>query len=166
MEIMIEVKMKAGYIYDLLLFHTYSKFSGFIVNVLGLAVIVTGGLNYGSGKISLLQCLIYIVVGIAFLAFTPLSLWRRSRQMIKNPKYQDSIYYKFDEHGFDERIKDHLNHYNWQQVQKAIATPKNIAFYVGAETAVIVPKESFGGHFMPVMKLIADNVTRDKIYIR
>jgi hypothetical protein len=166
MEIMIEVKMKTGYIYDLLLFHTYSKFSGFIINVLGLAVIVTGGLHYGSGKVSAWQCAIYIVVGIGFLAYTPLNLWRRSRQMIKAPKYQNSIYYKFDENGFDEIIKEHVNHYSWSQVQKAIATPKNIAFYVEDETAVIVPKESFGDHFMPVMKLIADNIARDKIYIR
>ncbi len=38
----IEVTMRAEHIYDLLLFHTYSRLSGFLVNVLGLAVIVAG----------------------------------------------------------------------------------------------------------------------------
>ena len=43
MKVYVKVRMKAEFIYDLLLFHTYSRLSGFLVNLLGLAVIITGG---------------------------------------------------------------------------------------------------------------------------
>ena len=43
MKVAVEVKMKAEYIYDLLLFHTYSKLSGFMINLMGLTVIIIGG---------------------------------------------------------------------------------------------------------------------------
>lgn len=161
-----DVKMKAEYIYDLLLFHTYSKFSGFIVNLMGLTVIVMGGLSYGSGAINAMQCAFYILAGFGFLAFTPVNLRIRAGKMIKNQKYSDVIQYAFDEQGIEEAIHENINSYSWSDVEKAIATPKNIAFYVKNDSALIIPKESFGENFMPVMKLIAENITRDKIYIR
>lgn len=81
-------------------------------------------------------------------------------------KYQDAIQYAFDEADIEERICGRNSHYSWKQVKKAIATPKDIAFYIGDQEALVLPRESFGENFMPVMKLIAQNVARDRIYIR
>lgn len=166
MKTAVDVRMKAEYIYDLLLFHTYSKFSGFMINLMGLMVIVMGGLGLGTGKISMAQCLVYLVAGTIFLALTPLNLRLRSKKMIKDPKYRDTLHYSFDKQGIEEEVQGKVNTYSWDNVQKAIATPKNIAFYVNEESALIIPKEYFGQNFMPVMKLIVENVTRDRIYIR
>lgn len=163
---MVTVKMKSEFIYDLLLFHTYSKFSGFLINVLGLAVIITGGLMLGLDKIDLKQSLLYVAAGAMFLSYTPLLLKRRAKKLVKAPQYKNEIVYDFDENGIKEEISDTTNCYAWSQVEKAISTPKNIAFYVGKEEALILPKENFGANFLPVMKLIAENLTRDKIYIR
>ncbi len=166
MRINIDVKMKSKYIYDLLLYHTYSKFSGFMINILGLAVIVMGGLSLGMGRIDMLQCAVFLVAGFAILAFTPLTLKRRSSQFMRDEKYQNILSYSFDSVGIEENVGRGSHFYAWNEVTKAIATPKNIAFYVQDDTAIIVPKECFGENFMPVMKLIAENMTRDKIYIR
>ena len=32
--------------------------------------------------------------------------------------------------------------------------------------SLVLPKESFGENFMPVMKLVVSNLSRDRIYIR
>jgi len=150
------VKMKKEFIYDLLLFHTYSKFSGFLVNVLGLAVIITGGILLGLDKIRLIQAIMYVFAGVIFLSYTPFTLKNRAKQMMKAPYYQSEIAYEFDEEGIHEEISGQVNDYAWSQVEKAISTPKDIAFYVGKEEALILPKESFGDNFLPVMKLISD----------
>lgn len=160
------VKMKNEFIYDLLLFHTYSKLSGFLINVLGLAVIITGGLLLGINEIKLSQAILYILAGFLFLSYTPFTLKMKAKQMMEEDRYQSEIAYAFNEEGINEELLGKTNSYAWSQVEKAISTPKDIAFYVGKEEALIVPKESFGDNFMPVMKLIAENVTRDKIYIR
>lgn len=166
MKINIDVKMKSEYIYDLLLFHTYSKFSGFMVNVLGLAVIIIGGIRLGTGDLEMYQALMFIAAGTGFLAYTPFTLKRKAKQLMKLTRYSNDITYGFDENGIEELFADSNNAYSWDQVEKAIATPKDIAFYVGNDEALILPKESFQENFMPVMKLVADNLTRDKIYIR
>lgn len=160
------VKMKKEFIYDLLLFHTYSKFSGFLINVLGLAIILTGGLMLKIDEINLNQALLYVLAGIIFLSYTPFTLKMKAKKMMKEERYQSEIAYAFNEEGINEELLGKTNNYAWSQVEKAISTPKDIAFYVGKEEALILPKESFGDNFMVVMKLIAENVTRDKIYIR
>jgi hypothetical protein len=165
MKIAVDVKMKAQFIYDLLLYHTYSKFSGFVINLVGLSVIVMGGFSLRAGRITMGQCAIYIAAGLCVLAFTPLNLKIQSKKMMKAPKYSDVIRYNFDEQGIEEVIGDKINSYAWSHVKKATATPKNIAFYVTDDSALIVPKESFGDNFMPVMKLIAENMSRERIYI-
>lgn len=38
--------MTKEYLYDFLLFHAYSKFSGFLINILGLAVAFMGVIMY------------------------------------------------------------------------------------------------------------------------
>lgn len=168
MQVDVAVKMKAEFIYDLLLFHTYSKLSGFLVNVLGLAVMITGGFLVGAGKIPVYQGGLYFAAGIVFLGFTPMLLRGRSNRLMKLPKYRREMTYSFTGEGIVEQLGDNAVHHSWDEVRKAIATPKDIAFYIGADEsmALIVPKESFGDNFMPVMKLIAENVTRDRIYIR
>lgn len=163
---MIKVKMKREYIYDLLLFHTYSKFSGFLINILGLAVIITGGLLLGMDKIQVMNAVMYIVAGALFLSYTPFTLKQKAKKMMLAPCYQGEIMYDFNDAGISEYISGKERCYSWGQIEKAISTPKDIAFYVGKEEALILPKESFGEQFMPVMKLIAENVTREKIYIR
>ena len=40
------VNMTKEALYDFLLFHAYSKFSGFLVNILGLAIIFLGIFSY------------------------------------------------------------------------------------------------------------------------
>jgi hypothetical protein len=137
-----------------------------MINVSGLGIIITGGLMLGMDKIQLIQALLYVAIGILFLSYTPFTLKRKAMKMIKAPQYQSEIAYGFNEEGIEEEMLGQVNHYSWSQVEKAISTPKDIAFYVGKEEALILPKESFGENFLPTMKLIAENVTRDRIYIR
>ena len=77
--------MKAEFIYDLLLFHTYSRLSGFLVNLLGLAVIITGGFLLRNQTIQLCQAFVYIAVGVMILMFTPINLRLQAGRMMGQP---------------------------------------------------------------------------------
>ncbi len=166
MQVDINVNMKAEYIYDLLLFNTYSKFSGFLVNVLGLSVIIVGGLLLGTNKIDVPHSLLYVFAGIAFLSYTPIQLKKRAKKLMEQEKYQNSMTYQFSDDGVQEIINDNTNTYSWDQFEKAISTPKDIAFYLNESEALVIPKESFGDNFMAVMQLIAKNMPIQKIAIR
>lgn len=166
MKVDIKVKMKAEYIYDLLLFHTYSKLSGFLINLLGLTIIMAGGFLLKAGSLRFHQAMLNLALGFLVLCFTPVNLMLQARRMIRQPRYQSEIVYGFDDTGIEEHIGNTVNSYAWDQVNKVVSTPKNIAFYVQETSALILPKKNFGNNFMPVMKLIAGNMGRERIFIR
>lgn len=163
----VNVKMKAAYIYDLLLFHMYSKFSGFLVNLLGLSVLIIGGMRLGKGDLTLMQAAFYVIGGLFILAYTPLTLKRQAKKMMGADKYQKDLMYCFDHEGIHETFdEEKKTSYTWDQVKKAIATPKTISFYISETDALIIPKESFGESFRPVMNLVVQHMTMDRIFIR
>jgi len=158
--------MKAEFIYDMMLFHTYSKFSGFLVNLLGLTVIIIGGLRLGRDELTLLQACFYFLGGFAILGYTPFTLKRQAKRAVKSAKYSAPIYYSFDDNGIVEEVAEANTSYAWTEIRKAIATPKDIVFYISETDALIMPKESFGDSFMPIMQLVFKNMSRERISIR
>ena len=53
MAIVVDVWMKAAYIFDFTLHQTYAKLSGFLTNLAGLSVIIIGGMRLRTGALRL-----------------------------------------------------------------------------------------------------------------
>ncbi|MCD8018594.1 MAG: YcxB family protein [Clostridiales bacterium] len=161
------VTMDTSHIFDMLLYHMYSTFGGFLINVVGLTIIMIGGLRYFFHKMTLSMAIIYVVFGVLVLVSTPLSLWMRARNTMKLAKYQQPIHYSFDNDGIHETVQDGVNHYSWSQVEKAVNTPKTISFYMEGNGSVLVfPKRDFDTTtFQSAMWYLSRNVVMGKIYI-
>lgn len=166
MNVCIRVKMKSEYIYDMLLYHMYSRLSGFLINMTGLTLLIMGGLWLKSEKLTPVQAAGYLLMGAAVLIYTPLSLKIRACKMMKEPKYHAEIPYQFDHDGVLEQISGNTVRYEWSQVERAVATPKNIVFYMAESTALVFPKEFLQADFMALMKLIVANMSIEQVYIR
>lgn len=166
MNISIQVRMKSEYIYDMLLHHMYSRLPGFLINMTGLTLLMTGGLRLRAGSLTQAQTLGYAAAGIAVLIYTPLSLKARAAQMMASPKYQKEIRYQFNTHGIIEYSAGQVSHYQWVQIERVLSTPKDIVFYTQDSGVLIFPKESIQEHFMELMKLIVTKMTHDQVYIR
>ncbi len=164
----LDVKMKSEYIFDMLLYHMYSTFGGFMLNLAGLAVIITGGMRYYFHQSSLAGAAGLMLFGIILLAVTPLNLKLRARNTTNLPKYRNAIHYGIDGSGIDETINGSANHYDWSQILKAVSTPKTITFYLSDGGSVLVfPKESFDTEtFRSVMWHLSHNVVMGRIFIR
>ena len=70
----LKVQLTKGQLFDFLLYHTFSKGSGFLVNMLGMCVIILGAVMQFVGKIEFRQFVLYVIVGVVVLAYTPLQL--------------------------------------------------------------------------------------------
>lgn len=166
MNVCIRVKMKSEYIYDMLLYHMYSQLSGFLINMTGLTLLIMGGMWLKSGKLTPVHAAGYLLMGVAVLIYTPFSLKAKANKMMKEPKYQEEIPYQFDCAGVLEQISGNEVRYEWSQVERAVATPKNIVFYMEGSTVLVFPKEFFQADFMAFVKLIVANMSREQVYIR
>lgn len=163
----ITVHMTKEALYDFLLFHAYSKFSGFLVNILGLAIAFMGIIMYVTGKTEALSVVFYLVAAVAFLGYTPMVLKRRAKQQVRvNEEYCNPVDYTFSEDGITTEWKDVNRTYTWQQIRRAVVTPKTIGIYYEEESALIIPKEDFGDQFAPVFRRIAMNLGIKNVRMR
>ena len=84
----ITVRMTKEYLYDFLLFHAYSKFSGFLINILGLAVAFMGVIMYTTNHTGVTGLVFYLIAAVIFLGGTPLQLkMRAAKQVEVNQEY-------------------------------------------------------------------------------
>lgn len=162
------VNMKDSFIYDMLLYHMYSTFGGFCINIAGLTAMCLGGIRYYLGQHTLTAAFGYIILGVIMIAFTPLNLKLRAKNNMKEEKYSGPIHYSFSNRGIEETLcTGTVNHYDWKDVDKAVNTPKTIAFYMsGGGSVLVFPKECFDNvTFRDTMWFLGHNVVMGKIYI-
>lgn len=167
MEQRITVNMTAEALYDFTLYHTYSKFAGFLTNVLGLAVGFMGIILVIMKKASPISLVFYLLASAAFLCFTPIQLKQRAKkQMRLNREFQEPWEYTFSEQGIGVEYGDKKNQYAWAQIIKVVATPKTIGFYYEKDRALIVPKGDFGDQFVAIIKLAVEHTEPGCVKVR
>lgn len=163
----ISVKITRETLFDFLLYHTYSKLSGFLINVLGLAVFILGGLQLAMDKIEMYQFFFYFIASFIFLAYTPLQLNHRAKvQVNTNPEYKYEKEFTFSNDGISISNGENVKTYAWNQITHTVTTPKTIGFYYGENDALIIPKYSFGEKFVPIMQMTIKNMGARKVKLK
>ncbi|MEG0190550.1 MAG: YcxB family protein [Lachnospiraceae bacterium] len=152
----IQVQMTKKALFDFMLYHTYSKLSGFLTNILGVAVGFMGIILFFTEKISIFTLLFYIVAMVIFVGYTPVLIYYRAhKQMMRLDIYKNMVEYTFDESNGITVLQDKTSvHYDWTQFEKVVVTPKTIGIYYGTDQAFIIPKEDFSNCFVPIMNMV------------
>lgn len=155
----LNVQLTREHLFDFLLYHTFSKASGFLVNMLGMCLIVLGAVMQFVGRIEFVQFVLYVIVGVVVLAYTPVQLkFRAKKQMEVNPEYRDPREYTFSDEGICVAQNGEEKTYDWSKIQRTVTTPKTIGIYYGKDLAFIIPKEAFGDRFVPVMQMVVQHI--------
>ena len=124
------VHMTKEALYDFLLFHAYSKFSGFLVNILGLAVAFMGIFSYTTGRVNGIGAALYLAAAVLFLGYTPFQLkMRAKKQVIVNREYNAPADYTFSDEGITIKQNGESKTYEWDHIERAVVTPKTIGIY-------------------------------------
>lgn len=152
----ITVHMTKEALYDFLLYHAYSKFSGFLINILGFAVIFLGVFSFATGRTGAVGAACYLIAAAAFIGYTPMLLKIRAKKQVEiNPEYKGPVEYIFsEEDGITARWEGGGRKIAWSEVTRAAVAPKTIGIYYGKEQALIFPKQDFGEEFLPVYQMI------------
>lgn len=163
----ITVHMTKEFLYDFLLFHAYSKFSGFLINILGLAIVFMGVIMYVTGKTGTFGAACYLIAAFIFLAATPFQLKMRAKKQVEiNEEYSNPVEYTFSEGSIDVAYADKNRSFKWEEIERAVVTPKTIGIYYGKDQAMILPKQDFGEQFVPIFTLIATRLGQSKVRMR
>ena len=158
MEIEFDVKMESGILYDYMLHHTYSSFSGLLGAVVGALLLLAFFMD---------RQILFLLAGIVVLVYQPWSLFLRSKQqMLNNPAFKKPLHYKLTEEGIEVSQDESTDSQKWENMRKAISTNRSIIVYTSRINACIFPKKDLGEDKYKVIEMISTHMPPNKVKIR
>ena len=158
MEVEFDVRITPGALYDYMLYHTYTSPAGLIGAVTG-ALLVTA-FFMGAGVLCL-------IAGIIILAYLPWTLFLKSRQQfLANPAFKMPLHYKMTEEGIEVSQNGEVQSQKWEDMFKAVSTPKSLIVYTSRINASIFPRKDLKENSAAVIKMISTHMSPKKVKIR
>jgi len=165
MSVKFQVQMQDEYMYDFLLYHNYTRLSGWmnvVAGVLCFAVFLTKIIG---GDVQ--TAVIWLMCAILFLVVNPQSLKTRAKMRVNNtPMFQKPLEYELNEEGVIVRQDEQNVKLSWEDFAKAVSTRKNVLLYTGRIMAIILPKKCMGEQYEEVIKMIGTYMPSKKVKIR
>ena len=158
MEMEFDVKITGGILYDFLMYHNYSKISNLIANIVGALVIIGGIVN---------SHVMFIICGAILLLYMPISLFMKAKQQqLASPAFKKPLHYKLSEEGVFVSQDGQEEMQKWDDMYKAVSTPKSIILYTTRVNACIFPRKDLGTDVPKLMEIISTNMDPKKVKIR
>lgn len=153
----LDIKIKSGDLYDFMLMHNYSQFSGLLGSSIGALMVVAG------------VCMKYwllLIAGIVLLLYLPWVLLVKSGQQAVSPVFKEPLHYVLDENGITVSQGDAITTQSWEDMVKAVSTSRSIIVYTSRVNATILPKLQMGDKKSSVIEIISTHMPPAKVKIR
>lgn len=165
MSVKFEVQMTEKYMYDFMLYHTYTHASGLLGAIVGVIAL---GLTISTMMRSDLSAATpTFLIAVLFLVVTPMSTKNRAKMQVQqSDMFKKPLEYELTEEGIIVRQDDAEALNEWGEFMKAVSTQKSIILYVTRVRAIIFPKECMADRYEEVLKMIHTHMPPGKVKIR
>jgi len=161
MKLEFDVKMTTGKMYDYMLRHTFTSFSGIVGEMLGF--IVTAGFFTTDES----RRWLYLIFGLVLVVYQPVALYVRSRKQVKgNEVFKEPLHYIMDDKGITVVSGENSDSLEWSKMYKAVSTMNSIIIYTTRINACIFPKEDLGSQRGEVIKMISTHMDPKQVNIK
>jgi len=158
MKVEFDVNMTAGKMYDYMLRHTFTSFSGIVGELLGI-LLVAG--FFTSGK------WLYLIGGVVVVFYQPVALYVRAKRQVKNNEvFRQPLHYVLDDNGITVSSGENSDNLEWKKMYRAVSTLRSIVVYTTLINACIFPKEDLGDKKDEVIKMIYTHMDPKQVNIK
>lgn len=158
MELEVDVKVTSSELYDYLLYHTYTGFSGMLGTLVG-AFLIMAFISTGY--------FIYLIAGVVLIAYMPCSLFLKAKQqVVNNPVFKKPLHYKMTDEGISVSQDENEETQSWESCVKAVSTGKSIILYTSKTTASIFPRKDLGDKKEALIQMISTHMPPKRVKIR
>lgn len=159
MKVEFDVKITAADLYDYMLSHTYSGFSGLFGSVVGVFFLMLYA--------SMPKQFLYLIAGVVILLYIPCSLFMRAqKQVVLNETFKKPLHYVLTDEGVTVSQDGNEMFQEWDVVYKAKSTNRSLLLYTSKVNAWIFPKKALGKDKDAVIQLISAHVAPAKVKIK
>lgn len=149
--------------YDFLMKHFYSTFSGIFGVVLSVGALVFFVL--GLGKRDLFQLTILLALGLLFTVIQPLQMKLKAAAQVKtNPMMKEPIHFLFNEKGMTVSQKGEEAFLPWEEIRRIKESKHSVFVYMSTINANIIPKDQAGAENISLLKEIMKEHVDKAVY--
>lgn len=143
--------------YQFNLYHAYHGFQGIVATLVGVWVLIMAGITFG--KVGVMYTLLYLVLGVVFLVYVPVSLNLRSKQQIRNSEIlKQALHYKIDDAGIHVSQGEQTADLDWKQIYKMVSTKNSLLIYSNRVNAYVIPRQAVGQQYEKVVGLAVNHL--------
>lgn len=165
MNVSFDVKLQPGDLFRFNLYQTYTTSQGPVSVILAVLVFVMAGVSFQ--KSSTGYGILYVVVGVLFLIYIPVTLWMRAKRTLRsNEVLSGVLHYTISEKGFEVSQGEDSGVLPWEQIYKVVATKHQVLIYSNRVNAYIIPMEQLGGNYGALKELAGKYLEKYRIRMR
>lgn len=140
MSVEFDIKLKPKDMYRFNMYQTYTGFHGWFSVVVSILIFIVAKATYGRVETS--YTVLYVIFGVIFLFYMPVTLWMRSGHALASSKVlQGTLHYLVDENGLTVSQGEETANLPWNQIYKMIGTKNNVLVYSNRTNAYVIPRE-------------------------
>lgn len=160
-----DIKLNFKDMYRFNMYQMYSGFHGWSSVILAVIVFVIGGVTYG--EVETKRTILYVVFGILFLIYPPLSLYfSAKRALASSAVLQGTLHYLVDEAGFTVSQNGESANLPWDAIYKMVATKSNVLVYSNRTNAYVIPREQLGAQYGDLAKLANEKLAKYRVKMK
>jgi len=165
MKVTFDVNLTSNDVFKFNIYQSYRGMQG-VISVLLPAVII-GAVIKNYNDFGLANALMYIGISIILLAYMPVSLWFRSKKVLKtNEALAKTLHFEFTEETISVSQEEQKAEFKWENVYKMIATKKLVLVYTNRLNAYIIPREQIKDEYSDLAALAKSQLDRSRIHMR
>ena len=157
MELEFDVKIDAAALYDYMLRHTFNSPAGILGSTVGAM---------GIGAFFMNGAAIYLIMGAVILGYLPVSLWLRAKRQAQNPVFKKPLHYRMTEEGVFVSQGEEEQFQKWEDMFKAVSTPRSLILYTSRINASVFPRKDLGDLQTDVIAMISTHMPPAKVQIK
>lgn len=154
MPIEFDITLTTKDMYRFNLYQTYTGFQGWFSVAVSIFVFAVAVMTFG--EVSAARTVLYVVFGILFLIYLPVTLYLRSKHNIAASEVlQYPLHFSVGEDGFTVSQKEESAKLPWEQIYKMVAAKSNVLVYSSRVNAYVIPREQLGNAYGELAELAA-----------
>lgn len=165
MPIEFNVKLEAKDMYRFNLYHTYHGFQGWLSIILG--IVITALSIYTFEQIEIMYTMLYILFGIIFVVYNPISLYFSSKKVVlKSDTLKHTLYYTLSEEALSIKVEEASATLLWSQIYRALSTKHNLLIYTSRRNAYVIPKRFIIEEYEGIRLLLKQQLPSYRVHVK
>ena len=167
MEIKLKIQLTVKELFDFLISHTYSSFSGYIGVILSICALVGFAYSFDNPTMNIAYKFVLLLTGLLFTVIQPVMLYSKAKNQVKqNEAINKPLEYTITYSGLRVACDGEWADYNWDQIMKITSTKTNVIVYTSRVRAFVLPKRELEPCLEDFKKIVREKCTATSIKVR